>query len=257
MGIFRILSAAVIGLGLATGSAAAADKIRIATEGAYPPFNFVNEQGKLDGFDVDIANALCAKIKADCEIVAQDWDGIIPGLLANKYDAIIAAMSITEDRKQSVDFSSKYALSAGQFVAPKDKTYDDTSPKALAGKVIAVQRSTTHVTYLEDNYKDSDIRLYDTQDQANLDMVSGRADLTLADQPILGDWLKTSDGQGFHFVGKPVADPKWYGEGIGVAVRKGDTALVTKFNEAIAAIRADGTFKQINDKWFNFDIYGE
>ncbi|MEN2976861.1 ABC transporter substrate-binding protein [Tistrella bauzanensis] len=257
--MFRILTAAVIGLGLASGAAAAAEmtKIRIATEGAYPPFNFVNEQGKLDGFDVDIANALCEKMKADCELVAQDWDGIIPGLLANKYDAIIAAMSITDERKQSVDFSDKYALSAGQFVAPKDQSYDDVSPAALAGKVIAVQRSTTHVTYLEDNYKDSDIRLYDTQDQANLDLVSGRADLTLADQPILGDWLKTDDGKGFHFVAGPIADPKWYGEGIGVAVRKGNDDLVAKFNEAIAAIRADGTFKTINDKWFNFDIYGE
>lgn len=242
----------------ATTAQAESMELRIGTEGAYPPFNYYNDAGELVGFDVDIANALCEAMDAKCTLVAQDWDGIIPGLLANKYDAIIASMTITEERKQSVDFTNKYYNTPGRFVAPKGKEYNDISPEALKGLVIGAQRATTHATYLEDNLADvATIKLYDTQENANLDLVSGRLDLILADSLIMSEWLKTDEGQGFHLTGPAVSDPKWYGEGIGIAVRKGDDELREKFNAALKQIRSDGTYKAINDKWFDVDIYGD
>lgn len=248
----------IAALAMTTGAAQAESmELRIGTEGAYPPFNYYDDNGDLVGFDVDITNALCEVMDAKCTLIAQDWDGIIPGLLANKYDAIIASMTITEERKQSVDFTDKYYNTPGRFVAPAGKEYDDVSPAALEGLVIGAQRATTHATYLEDNLGDvATIKLYDTQENANLDLVNGRLDLTLADSLIMSEWLKTEEGQGFHLTGPAVDDPKWYGEGIGIAVRKGDDALRAKLNAALDRILSDGTYKDINAKWFDVDIYG-
>jgi arginine/ornithine transport system substrate-binding protein len=238
---------------------AAAEKLRIATEGAYPPFNFTDSAGNLGGFDVEIAQALCAQMKADCEIVAQDWDGIIPGLLAKKYDAIVASMSITEERKKSVAFTNKYYETPARFVAPKG-SFADFSKDKLKGKVVGVQSSTIHSNYIEDNLKDVvEIRYYDTQEQANLDLVAGRVDLLLADSVVLDEsLLKTPDGEGFEFVGPSLTGKDWagFGEGVGIAVRKEDTALLDKLNKAIKAIRENGEYLTIEHKYFDFDIYG-
>ncbi len=233
-------------------------KVRIATEGAYPPFNFVDAEGKLQGFDVDIANALCAKMAAECEIVAQDWDGIIPGLLANKYDAIVASMSITEERKQKVDFTNKYQLTPAKFVRKKGSGLE-IDKAALAGKKIGVQRATIHENFLRDNFGDVvEVVSYDTQENANLDMTAGRLDLLLADSAALDEgFLKTDAGKDFEFVGPDFTDPKWFGEGAGIALRKGEDKLREGFNKAIADIRADGTYKAIQDKYFGYDVYGK
>ncbi len=242
---------------LAVGAAEAKEwkQVRIGTEGAYPPFNFLDKAGQLQGFDIDIAKALCEKMKVECTFVAQDWDGIIPSLLANKYDAIIASMSITEERKQRVAFSDKYYNTPGRFVAKRGAAFDVT-PAAMKGKAIGAQRSTTHSSYLEDNYKDASIKLYATQDEANLDLASGRLDAVLADSTVMYEWLeKTDEGKCCAFIGNPIADPKWFGEGAGVALRKEDKDLAEMFNKAIAAIRADGTYEKINKKYFPFSIY--
>jgi len=249
------LATTTVALGALIGSAIAADKIRIGTEGAYPPFNFTDANGELKGFDLDIAKALCEEMKAECSFVAQDWDGIIPALVANKYDAIIASMSITEERKKKVDFTEKYYSTPPALIAPKDTALTATDPAALEGKTIGAQSSTTHATFLEDVYKGSTIKLYPTQDEANADLVAGRVDAVAADSIVLGEWLKKDDGACCKRVGMMENDPKYFGDGAGIAVRKGEDELREKFNKAIAAIRANGKYKEINDKYFDFSVY--
>ena len=255
--ILTVMGLAAV-IGLSAGSASAGMmKVRIGTEGAYPPFNFIDDKGQLQGFDVDIANALCDAAKFKCEFVVQDWDGIIPGLLAKKYDAIIASMSITEERKQKVDFTDKYYNTPAKFIAKKGAKFDLT-PAGLKGKSIGVQRATIHENFVRDNFPDADVRVYATQDEANADLASGRLDLVLADSvALLEGFLKTPAGKDFAFIGPDYNDPKWFGDGAGIAVRKGEGDLRKALNKAIAQIRKDGTYKKINDKYFDFDVYGK
>lgn len=254
------LTAFAIVLGL-TSMAVAQDmrKVRMGTEGAYPPFNLIDQNGQLAGFDIDIGNALCEAAKFDCEWVTQDWDGIIPGLQAEKYDTIIASMSITDERREVVDFTDKYYQTPATFVASGEMSGMEISGETLEGKVIGVQSATVSENFVRDNYGDvAEIRSYDTQEQANLDLVAGRVDLVFADRIVLDDgFLKTEAGKGFTFVGPNFTDPEWFGDGIGIAVRKGDDELRERLNAAIDQIRKDGTYKKINDKYFDFDVYGE
>ncbi|MGD8389134.1 MAG: ABC transporter substrate-binding protein [Desulfobacteraceae bacterium] len=234
------------------------DKVRIGTEGAYPPFNFVDQDGKLQGFDIDIAKALCEEMGVEYEFVVQDWDGIIPGLLAKKYDCIIASMSITEERKQKVDFTEKYYLTPARFVAKKGAGIE-ISKEGLKGKTVGVQRATIHENFLRDNFGDAvDIKSYATQDEANMDLVSGRVDLVIADATVLlGGFLETDAGADYEFVGPGFTDEKWFGEGIGIALRKEDDTLREMFNKAIKALREKGIYQKINAKYFDFDVYGD
>jgi arginine/ornithine transport system substrate-binding protein len=229
----------------------------MATEGAYAPFNFVTPDGELAGFDVDIAKALCAEMKADCTLVKQDWDGMIPALLARKYDAIIASMSITEERKQKVDFTDKYQQTPARLVAKKGAGIQVT-PEGLKGKKIGVQRETIHDKFATDNWGEiAEVVRYGTQDEANLDAVAGRVDLLLADSAALSEgFLKTDAGKDLEFIGPDYTDPKWFGPGAGIAVRKQDKDLTEQLNKAIAAIRANGTYDAIAKKYFDFDVYG-
>lgn len=249
--------AAMLALGTAGASAKDWTKIRIATEGAYAPFNYVEPSGELAGFDVDIAKALCAELKAECTIVKQDWDGMIPALMARKFDAIVASMSITEERKQKVDFTDKYYQTPARLVA-KSGTVVANLPDDLKGKKIGVQRETIHDKFATDNWGEiAEIVRYGTQDEANLDLVSGRVDFIIADSVALNDgFLKTDQGKGFEFVGPEFTDPKWFGVGAGIAVRKQDTDLTAALNKAIAAIRANGVYDQIARKYFDFNVYG-
>jgi polar amino acid transport system substrate-binding protein len=234
---------------LVAGSAIAADKLRIGTEGAYPPFNQIDASGKLIGFDIDIAKALCAQMKAECEFVTQDWDGIIPGLLAKKYDAIVASMSATEERKKAVAFTDRYYSNKLRFIAKKGSGFD---PAKVKGKTIGAQRATISATYLEDNLKGQvEIKLYDTQENAYLDLASGRTDAVLGDMLVNLEWLQSDAGKGFDFAGEPLP----LRDEIAIALRKEDEALRQRFNAAIAAIRADGTYDKINAKYFPFSIY--
>ncbi len=251
------IMAAVLTVSLMTGAAQAGQKVKIGTEGAYPPFNSIDKDGKLVGFDIDIANALCNAAGYECEFVVQDWDGIIPGLLAKKYDAIIASMSITDERKQKVDFTGKYYNTPAKFFAKKGSGLEIT-PEGLKGKVIAVQRATIHENFLNDNYGGIvTVKSYATQDEAYLDIVSGRADAGLADSvAVMDGFLNTDQGKGFQFVGPDFNDPKWFGDGAGIAVRKGEADLLNGLNAALEKILADGTYKKINAKYFDFDVYG-
>ncbi len=242
-----LLAAAILAFGT---SAVAADKLKIGTEGAYPPFNLIDASGKVGGFDVEIAQALCAKMAAECEVVTSDWDGIIPALNAKKFDFLAASMSITEERKQAVDFTDAYYTNKLQFIAPKSSDFK-ADKASLKGKVIGAQRATIAGTWLEDNMSDTvEIKLYDTQENAYLDLSSGRLDGVLADKFVNWEWLKSDAGKDFEFKGDPVFD----NDKIAIAVRKNDP-LREKLNAALKAIVADGTYKQINDKYFPFSIY--
>lgn len=257
--IEKMTFAAAAMLALSLGAANADShsmKIKIGTEGAYPPFNNLESDGSLVGFDVDIAKALCEEMKAECEFVTQDWDGIIPALIAGKFDAIIASMSITDERKQKVDFSNKYYNTPPAIAVPKDSDVKGVSKDDLAGKTIGVQSSTTHFNYSEATYTDSDLKGYGSPDEYKLDMVNDRLDAVNDDIIVLQEWLATEDGKNFKIVGTITPVPEIHGLGAGIAVRKGETELAEKFNKAIDAIRANGTYKTINDKYFSFDAYG-
>ncbi len=245
---------------VAAGSAMAKDwkKVRIGVEGAYPPFSYVEPSGELAGFDIDIAKALGKAMGTEITLVAQDWDGIIPALLAKKYDAIIASMSITEERKKKVAFTNKYYNTPAKFVCKKG-AIDSFSREAIKGKSVGVQRATIHDKYLTDNYgKDVKVKRYGTQDEAYLDIVAGRIDMLLADSIALSDgFLKKDEGKDYQFIGPDLSDPKWFGNGAGIAIRKEDKDLAALFNKAIDTIRADGTYKAIQDKYFDFNVYGD
>ncbi len=233
-------------------------KVRVAIEGAYPPFSQVTPKGELIGFDVDIAKALCEAMGAKAVLVTQDWDGMIPGLMARKYDTIIASMSITKERLKKVDFSNKYYQTPAKFMAKKGviKTF---SMAALKGKTIGVQRETIHDKYLTDVYgKGVNIKRYGSLDEAYLDVDAGRVDILMADSVALMDGFLSKDkGKDYEFIGPDMVDPKWFGPGIGAAVRKQDKELKEKLNAAIVTIRENGTYKKIQDKYFTFNVYGE
>lgn len=231
--------------------AALADTIRIATEGAYAPFNFIDSSGKPGGFDVEIANALCEKMEASCEIMTQDWDGIIPGLRARRYDAIIASMSITEERERVVAFTNPYYSNVLALVGPANSEMS-IDADSLAGKTLGAQRATIAGQYLEDELGSvANVRLYDTQDNAYLDLASGRLDGMVSDKFPAYDWLQTEAGSGFEFKGDDVDIE----DKIAIAVRLNDTELKERFNAALDAIVEDGTYAEINARYFPFSIY--
>ncbi len=253
--ILRIVALICAILMLPVAASAEQLKLRIASEGTNPPFSVITSSGELEGFDVDIARALCAKMQAECEIAAQDWDGIIPALLAHKYDAIVASLSVTEDRKNVVAFTKPYYRSPSVFVARKGTDVKDVSPKALTGKSIGVQSATNHSAYLEDVYSRSIVRLYNTVADAYRDLAAGRVEYVLYDKLAIYDWLKTPEGACCEIAPAELNDPAYFGSGVAIALRKGDDALVQKFNAAIDGIVADGTYAKINAKYFPFPIF--
>ena len=235
---------------------AQAETLRLGTEGAYPPFNYVTPEGKVEGFDVEVGLELCKRIGAECEVVAQDWDGIIPGLLAKKYDFIIASMFITEERKQQVAFTEPYYMAAMTHVVPKESEITEFTNEALKDLVVGAQAGTTQADYAVQMYPDADVRLYPTQDEASLDMASGRLDVMVGDMlPLLDFVEKTEDGACCKLAGEPITDPAFVGEGVGIALRQEDNDLRERLNKALEEIRADGTYQAINDKYFTIDIY--
>ena len=249
-----LAAASLAALALFAGSASAQEKIVIASEGAYPPFNSLETDGTLTGFDIDIARALCEEMKVECELVTNDWDGMIPALQAKKFDAIIASMSITPERLEQVDFSKKYYNTGPAIAVPKDTEITDV--KELAGKTLGAQTSTTHANYAEKHMPDSELKLYPTADEYKLDIQNGRIDAVIDDVVVLSEWVKSEDGACCKILTPLPVDIEINGEGAGIAVRKGDP-LADKFTAAIAAIRESGKYKEINDKYFDFDVYGE
>lgn len=233
--------------------------LKIGIEAAYPPFASKAPDGSIVGFDYDIGNALCAEMKVKCTWVEQEFDGLIPALKVRKIDAILSSMSITEDRKKSVDFTDRYYSTQARLVMKEGTTVSDSLAE-LKGKKIGVQRGTIHDSFAKKVFepKGAEIKSYSSQNEIYLDIKAGRLDGTVADATLLQDgFLKTDSGKGYAFAGPAFTDPAYFGDGIGIAVRKGDKANVERINAAIAAIRANGEYKKIQDKYFDFDVYGK
>lgn len=223
--------------------------LRIGTEGAYAPFNYTNADGTLGGFDVDIANALCADMKVTCEITAQDWDGIIPGLKAGKYDAIVAAMSVTPERSQQVAFTDPYFSNTLVFLAKAGSSFDPSNDSDINAHSIAAQRSTISSQWFEKAYPKADMKLYDTLSNAFLDLGSGRVDAMISDKLPALQWLNSPAGDGFTLKGTEVD----INDNFAIAVRPGD-ALQTKINQSLANIKANGTYDKINQQYFSVPV---
>jgi polar amino acid transport system substrate-binding protein len=258
MRIIKRLAIAAAAVAFALGTAQAQDmkKVRIGTEGAYPPFNNLTSDGKLVGFDVDIAKALCEQMKVECEFVVQDWDGMIPALIAGKFDAVIASMSITEERMKVVDFTNKYYNTPPAIAVPKDSKLKGVTAADLKGVKMGAQSSTTHSNYAEEKFPDAELQLYPTPDEYKLDLASGRIDAAIDDVVVLSEWLGTADGACCRIIGTLVPDLVINGPGAGIAIRKGEDELKAMFNTAIDAIRANGKYEEINNSYFAFDVFG-
>lgn len=228
--------------------------IRIATEGADPPFNYV-DGNEPQGFEVDLAKVLCAAMKATCTFVIQDWDTMIDALLEKRFDAIMSSMPITQERRQRISFSKRYYVIPSAFIARKDTEVRDTSPAALAGKSIGTNAQSEHASLLDDLYKGSVAKGYDKLEEANLDLLTGRLDLVLGDKLALSRFLESREGAVCcKFVADVPVNPIYNGEGMGVGLRKQDKDLKELFNGAIDKVIADGTYDRVRSKYFSFDI---
>lgn len=236
-------------------------ELRVAIDPTYKPFTYKTEAGEPAGFDVDIAKALCDELKSKCVFVEQAWDGMIPGLQAKKYDAIISSMSITEERKQAVDFTGKY-YNTPSCVVVKSALNLGAEAANFKGKKIGVLKASTQEKYAMGELQPAGATIvpYDAQDQVYLDIKSGRLDGTVADVvEVAGGFLSTPDGKDYSCAGGriPVEFEKYFGAGAGVAIRKEDTALRDALDAGIKAIRDNGKWKEIAEKHVpGVDIWG-
>ncbi len=235
--------------------------LKVAIDPTYEPFTFKTADGKPTGFDVDVASALCEQIKRKCEFVEQVWDSMIPGLNAKKYDVIISSMSITDERMKEVDFTDKYYNTPSRVVLKKTVKFTDAA--SIKGKKIGVLKGSTQEKYAMGDLKPAGVVVnsYEAQDQVYLDIKSGRLDGTVADfMEVTGGFLSKPEGANYQLVGPDLKEPKYFGYGAGIALRKGEDKLKAELNGAIKAIRGNGTYKALNDKYFakyNIDVYGE
>ena len=243
---------------IALGSAAAADTVRVGIAAEpYPPFAAPDAAGNWVGWEVDMIGAVCAAAELTCEITPTAWDGIIPALLAGRIDAIMASMSITEDRLQTIAFSDPYYNTPTVIVGQRDIQMDAT-PEGLAGHVLGVQVSTIHQTYAQAYFEGAtELRAYQTQDEANQDLAAGRIDATQADSLALDEFLATDAGACCEVKGVVAMDEAILGSGVGVGLRQGEDALREAFNRGIAAILENGTYDEITARYFATSIYGQ
>ena len=242
-------------------SGAAAETLRVGTECTYFPFNYREADGTLKGYDVDVAREVGARIGADIEFVCQEWDGMIPSLLANKFDLIVASMSITEQRREKIDFSVPYRVSIGQFIGAKDKDLqffgeDGTVNEAgFEGVRIGIERASTYDNWIEAHMPDADIVRYDANEAMYLDLKAGRVDAIMTN-PMKAYlvFLSKPDGEGFETIGPQIADEAYFGTGVGIGVRKGNEELLARIDEALKGQIEDGTLSTFSRRYFPFDI---
>ena len=271
--LIYLLSIGIFGV----ASVANSQTIRIGTEGAYPPWNNLNSAGELEGAEIDFGNEACKRMGVTCEWVTQDWDGIIPALLQGKYDIIIAGMSITEERKEKVNFTTGYMTDGARFAVLKNSGLANLNIAGMAkvnlnnaggkeqaaigqliaamdGKTVCVQSSTIHQNFLEKHMSGAvDVKLYQAVDDHNLDLAAGRCDAVLADVGSIIDFMESDGGVDVAFTG-PTFSGGVFGDGVGGAVRKEDTDILEMWNAAIAEMSKDGTTAEITKEWFGRDI---
>ena len=271
--LIYLLSIGVFGI----ASIANSQTIRIGTEGAYPPWNNLNSAGELEGAEIDFGNEACKRMGVTCEWVTQDWDGIIPALLQGKYDIIIAGMSITEERKEKVNFTTGYMTDGARFAVLKNSGLANLNIAGMAkvnlnnaggkeqaaigqliaamdGKTVCVQSSTIHQNFLEKHMSGAvDVKLYQAVDDHNLDLAAGRCDAVLADVGSIIDFMESDGGVDVAFTG-PTFSGGVFGDGVGGAVRKEDADILEMWNAAISEMSKDGTTAEITKEWFGRDI---
>ena len=271
--LIYLLSIGIFGV----ASIANSQTIRIGTEGAYPPWNNLNSAGELEGAEIDFGNEACERMGVTCEWVTQDWDGIIPALLQGKYDIIIAGMSITEERKEKVNFTTGYMTDGARFAVLKNSGLANLNIAGMAkvnlnnaggkeqaaigqliaamdGKTVCVQSSTIHQNFLEKHMSGAvDVKLYQAVDDHNLDLAAGRCDAVLADVGSIIDFMESDGGVDVAFTG-PTFSGGVFGDGVGGAVRKEDAEILEMWNAAIAEMSKDGTTAEITKEWFGRDI---
>ncbi len=251
------VAAAFLALSGMNMASAEALKVGIGAE-PYPPFTSPDASGKWVGWEIDMIEAVCGEAKLECVVTPVAWDGIIPALTSKKIDMIMNSMSITEERKKTIDFSDKYYNTPAGIVGTTGVQMDATA-EGLKGKILGVQGSTVHETYAKKHFGDSlaELKTYQTQDEANQDLAAGRIDATQADSIALDTFLQSDQGKGCcELKGTVAEDPEILGPGIGVGLRKDDTELKEKINAAIKALRDSGKYDEIAKKYFKFDIYG-
>lgn len=253
----NLIAAGVAATMLSAGTVSAEEvKIGIAAE-PYPPFASLDSSGTWVGWEIEVIDAVCSAAELDCVITPVAWDGIIPSLTGQQIDALMASMSITEERLKTIDFSDPYYNTPAVIVADKSMDIEPT-PESLAGKIIGVQASTIHQAYANEHFKDAaEIRVYQTQDEANQDLFAGRIDAIQADSIAMADFVATDTGACCEIKGAVANDVAILGRGVGAGVRKGDDALREKLNAGIAAILADGTHEEITSRYFTTSIYSE
>ena len=271
--LIYLLSIGIFGV----ASIANSQTIRIGTEGAYPPWNNLNSAGELEGAEIDFGNEACERMGVTCEWVTQDWDGIIPALLQGKYDIIIAGMSITEERKEKVNFTTGYMTDGARFAVLKNSGLANLNIAGMAkvnlnnaggkeqaaigqliaamdGRTVCVQSSTIHQNFLEKHMSGAvDVKLYQAVDDHNLDLAAGRCDAVLADVGSIIDFMESDGGVDVAFTG-PTFSGGVFGDGVGGAVRKEDADILEMWNAAIAEMSKDGTTAEITKEWFGRDI---
>ena len=244
---------------LLMGTAALANPVKVGVAAEpYPPFSSPDASGNWVGWEIDFMNAVCKQAQLDCVLTPTAWDGIIPALTSGQIDVIMSSMSITDERKQTIDFSDKYYNTPAIVIAAKGSGITPTA-EGLAGKIVGVQVSTIHENYVNQYFGPTaaEVKTYQTQDEANQDLAAGRIDAIMADSITLQSFLESDAGKACcGNVGAVADDPAILGDGVGAGVRKGDP-LKDQINAAIVAIRADGTYDAISKKYFDFDIYGK
>ena len=253
----KMLNMALIAVGSTLALTAQAADLKVAIDPTYEPFTYKTADGKPTGFDVDIANAICAEMKRNCVFVEQVWDSMIPGLQARKYDVVVSSLSITEERKRVIDFSDRYYKTPSAIVVKKGVAY--ANPASLKGKRIGVLKGSTQEKWAMGELKPAGVTVvpYEAQDQVYLDIKAGRLDGTVADKvEVHGGFLRKPEGKDYGYVGPDQYETKYYGDGIGIGMRKGQKDLKDQINKAIKTIRSNGTYNTIAKKYFDFDPYG-
>ena len=230
------------------GTQTMAAEVKFATEATYPPFEYMNDKNEFAGFDIELAQAICAAAKLTCTFSNQAFDSLIPSLKFRRFDAAIAAMDVTEERAKQVDFSNIYYENSAVFVAAQGKFSDAVQ---LTGKNVGVQNGTSHQSYLLEQLKGKEVKVvpYASYQNALMDLTSGRVDAVFADTAVAAEWLKSHAG--YQMVGQPVTDAKYFGAGFAIAVNKGNKALLDSLNQGLAAIKANGTYQKLYAKYFS------
>jgi polar amino acid transport system substrate-binding protein len=256
--LLLLLSAVALSAHPAHGDApqTQASVIRFATEGADPPFNFVDSNNAVQGFEIDVTRAICAELKLECTFELDDWDSLIPDLKAGKFDAIVASLEITEERRQRIAFSEPYYRTPAVFMGRTDTILTDVTPAGLKGLRIGATENSVYAAYLDDRYRaTSTLLFYANQDEASLDLALGRIDLVLGDKIALAEWLKRGrEASCCHFVADAPRDREAFGDGYGYGLRRGDEALKATLDRGLEAIRLRGTYDVIRARYFPFDV---